>query len=199
MSRVCKYNCNFCQPGPKQLFGYKERFKSPENVIDELLHIKKNQGLNSFMILDDNAFQNRKWLEGFIKCLEEHKDQINAKFFMAGRSDNICKNKDLIPKLKELGLTLVSVGFESASNNVLKILRKGTSSELNYMAAKILNDNNVKIQANMIFGVVGETKEDINLSVDFIKRIKPYIGGRCINTLSSTYLYKEYKKGIIIQ
>ncbi|MGL4670486.1 MAG: B12-binding domain-containing radical SAM protein [Methanobacteriaceae archaeon] len=197
ISRFCKYNCKFCQPGPKEVFGFKERFRSPENVVTELLEIKNTKGLNSFIILDDNAFQNREWLEGFIKNYAE--SGITAKFMMSGRSDNIYKNRDLVPKLKELGLSMVSVGFESASNRILKMIRKGNTAEMNEKAANVLNENNISIQANLLFGVLGETKDEINESINFIKRIKPEVcgcGALCL--YPSTHFFREYKeKGLI--
>jgi len=149
------------------------------------------------MVHDDNVFQNRQWVEKFIELYKEN--NIDANFIMAGRSDNLIKNEDLLPELKKIGLVLVLIGFESGSDKILKYLRKGTTVEMNEKAASILHDLGIAFQANIMVGVVGETKEDLKLTLEFVKRIKPEICSPSIFApYPSTYLYDEYKeKGLL--
>lgn len=196
-SRACIYNCNFCQPCTRKMFGKKERTRSPENLVDELIYLKKNYNLKSFFILDDNAFQNRKWLEGFIEKFGE--SGIDSKFMMSGRSDNIYKNRDLLPKLSELGLNYVFVGFESGSQKILKYIRKGTTVEINEKAAESLKKNGIGVYANVMFGFPIETKNDIELTAKMIKKIKPTILSPTTYTpYPGNYLSEEYEKNGLI-
>lgn len=93
--RACIYNCTFCQPATKKIFDKKERIRSPENFVNELAMLKEKYGMKSFYILDDNALQNRDWLESFIK--EYEMKNINCRFMISGGADNIYKNRDLFP------------------------------------------------------------------------------------------------------
>lgn len=70
-SRACIYNCRFCQPCSRKIFGTKERVRSPEHFIGELVELKKTYGLKSFIILDDNAFQNRNWIENVLMLYDK--------------------------------------------------------------------------------------------------------------------------------
>lgn len=196
-SRACIYNCTFCQPATKKIFGKKERNRTPENFVSELKVLEDKYGMKSFYILDDNALQNRTWLEGFIE--EYEKKGIKARFMVSGRSDNIYKNRDLFPKLKKIGLSYVGVGFESGSDKILKYLKKGTTVALNEKAAKVLNNNKIGIIAFMMFGFPIETREDINSSLDFIKKIKPAISGPSTYTpYPGTVLHEKYnEKGLL--
>jgi len=72
-----------------------------------------------------------------------------------------------------LGLDIAIVGFESGSNKVLKLLRKGTTREVNLEAAKILNKYGVKIFANIMMGIPSETNEDVDLTMSMVKEINP--------------------------
>ncbi|MDR0911121.1 MAG: B12-binding domain-containing radical SAM protein [Methanobrevibacter sp.] len=196
-SRSCMYNCRFCQPSTKKIFGKKERFRSPENFVSEIAMLHKKYGLKSFYILDDNAFGNRDWLKGFV---EHYTSQnIDAEFMVSARADNIYKNRDLLPKLKKLGLKWVNVGFESGSDKILRFIKKGATVELNYRAAKILHDNNINILAFLLFGFPEETKKDINSSFDFIRDIKPELTDpTTYSPFPGTDLYKEYKERDLI-
>ncbi|MDP1552876.1 MAG: radical SAM protein [Methanobacteriaceae archaeon] len=196
-SRACIYNCSFCQPCTKKMFGKKERIRSPENLVDEIVYLKENHDLKSFFILDDNAFQNRRWIKNFLEFYE--KTNINAQFVMSGRSDNIYKNRDLLPKLSDLGLKYVLVGFESGSQKVLKYLRKGTTVEINEKAAKELHENGIGVYANIMFGFPIETKEDIKLTENMVKKIKPDLFSPTTFTpYPGNYLTDEYvEKGLL--
>lgn len=55
-SRSCLYNCSFCQPCSKIVFGNKERTRSPRHVIKEILELKAIYGMKSFFLIDDNVF-----------------------------------------------------------------------------------------------------------------------------------------------
>jgi len=40
-NRACLYNCKFCAPSSKKMFGKKIRTRSPKNVVEELIYLKK--------------------------------------------------------------------------------------------------------------------------------------------------------------
>ncbi|MEA4957710.1 Anaerobic magnesium-protoporphyrin IX monomethyl ester cyclase [bioreactor metagenome] len=190
--RACIYNCSFCQPATKKIFGNKERIRSPKNFVNELQMLKEKHGMKSFYILDDNVLQNRDWLECFIR--EYEMKDINCRFMISGRADNIYKNRDLFPKLKELGLSWCCVGFESGSDKILKYLKKGSSLDLNLKASDVLKSNGVNIIAFIMFGFPIETKEDIYSSLKFIKKINPRICEPSTYTpFPGTVLYEDFK------
>ncbi len=67
------YNCKFCAPASKKMFGKKIRTRSAENVVQELIYLKNKYGLKSVTFESDNFLQDREWLINFIDCLKKIK------------------------------------------------------------------------------------------------------------------------------
>jgi len=63
--RGCRYNCNYCQPAERMIFGHKVRRRSAENVIKELIYLRGKFNFNSFMIHDDCITEDRQWVLKF--------------------------------------------------------------------------------------------------------------------------------------
>ena len=60
MSRGCPFNCSYCQPTLRRLFGNVVRTRSAESVIEELKYLKKRFKINSFFFDNDTFAFNRK-------------------------------------------------------------------------------------------------------------------------------------------
>lgn len=156
-ARGCPYECGFCQPIEHNHFGRKLRRRSVDSVINELKWLKDLYHPDCVMIHDDTFLIQPKWLEEFI----DKYPQIGLPFWAAGRADGICERPDLVNRLVKVGWELVSVGFESGSQRILDLMKKGTTVEQNYEAAKIIKSAGAKIYANYMLGLPQETKQDI--------------------------------------
>ncbi len=169
--RGCKYNCNFCQPAERIIFGKKVRRRSPLNVIQELMILREKYNFKSLMIHDDCITEDRQWVVEF--CELYKKNGFNQPFACQSRADIICRNEDMVKLMTEVGLKLMFIGFESGNQRVLSFLRKGTKVEHNYGAAKICRKYGIKIWANYMLGIPTETKEEVMDTVKMIQTIKP--------------------------
>ena len=170
--RGCKYNCNYCQPAERIMFGHKVRRRSVENVIAELKDLRQKLQFNSFMIHDDCITEDPKWVMQFCRRLKE--ESFNQRFVVQSRADIICRYPDMIKKFSEAGLELIVVGFESGSDRILRFIRKGCTRAQNIEAARICRDLGVKIWANYMLGIPTETKNDVQKTYTMIEEIKPY-------------------------
>jgi len=172
-SRACTMNCSFCQPCSRLIFGNDERRRSVDNVINELVVLDKTYHFKSWMIHDDGFLQNLSWVKNFLEAYKK-KGFGPRPLIIQCRTNYVVNYPELIKDLRDiLGLDIAIVGFESGSNKVLKLLRKGTTREVNLEAAKILNKYGVKIFANIMMGVPGETNEDVDLTMSMVKEINP--------------------------
>ena len=169
--RGCKYNCSFCQPAERQIFGPHVRRRSPENFVEELLQCRERYNFNSYAIHDDCLLEDIPWVNRFADLLE--KNRINVPFSCQARADLICRYPEVLKKMKSVGLSLVCVGFESGNDRVLKYIRKGIRVEQNLEAARILKTLGIKIWANYMLGIPTETIEEMDDTVRMIKQIKP--------------------------
>lgn len=188
-SRGCPYNCSFCQPAEKLLFGKKVRSRSPENLIDDIENCIQTLNIKSFLIHDDCLLCDKAWIHAFINQLAQRK--IYLPFAIQTRADLICKFPELITKLREQGLSLVLIGFESGSQDILDFLHKGTTVEQNLKAARICRENDVAIWANYMFGIPGESSDDVNRTVSMIQKINPAVHSPSFFTpYPGSYLYQ---------
>ncbi len=170
--RGCQYNCNFCQPSERIIFGKKVRRRSVKSVIDELKFLEKQYSFNSWMIHDDCITEDRAWVEEF--CAAYKSSGFTQPFFGHSRADIICKNPDMVEMLADAGMQMFIVGFESGSDRVLKYLRKGCTRAQNLEAARILKAYKIKIWANYMLGIPTETNDEIMETYSMLKQIAPY-------------------------
>ncbi|MDD5616654.1 MAG: radical SAM protein [Candidatus Methanoperedens sp.] len=170
--RGCRYNCNYCQPAERLMFGDKVRRRSVNNVISELKSLRDKFHFNSWMLHDDCITEDREWVMEFTKRYRE--EGFNQPFVCQSRADIICRNEDMVKALSEAGVRLFIIGFESGSNRVLKFLRKGCSREMNLQAAEVCRKYGIKIWANYMMGIPTETKEEVLETYTMLTQIKPY-------------------------
>lgn len=179
-SRVCPWQCVFCNEA-----SYIPNMgrKSVDQVIDELNYLDKKFGpLGSVVIHDSMFFQNPPWLH---EWLEKYPRKANKvwPYWAAGRSDTVRQWPDLFEALvRETNWNTVSIGFESGSDRVLKILNKECTAEDNNVSIDLLNRIGDDLQAqgkpapkfwaNIMLGIPGETHEDAYETMRMLKRMK---------------------------
>lgn len=170
--RGCIYNCSFCQPAERMIFGPKVRRRSVKNVTDELKLLRERSNFQSLMIHDDCLTEDRAWVMDF--CRQYRDNGFKQPFVCQSRADIICKNEDMVKRMAHSGLAMFLIGFESGNQRVLNFLRKGTKVEQNYKAAEICNRYGVRVWANYMLGIPTETKEEALDTLAMIRKIKPY-------------------------
>jgi anaerobic magnesium-protoporphyrin IX monomethyl ester cyclase len=206
-SRGCPYQCTFCQPAERTVFGSKVRSRSPKNLIEEIMKCMKDDGIQSYLVHDDCLLWDEEWIDQFVNLLK--KRNIRLPFAIQSRADLICTNVPRIKNLSKVGLAMMLVGFESGSQRVLDALQKGTTVEQNMKAAAICEDHHVAIWANYMFGIPGETKADVEKTIEMIRKMKPevcspafftpypgsFLGRYCeSNHLSLIRDYKDFRR-----
>ena len=169
-SRGCMYRCTFCQPAERIIFGKKVRRRTVDNVIKELKLLRDTKGFKGMMIHDDCLTESRKWVYEF--CEKYKKEGFTQPWVCQARADHICKFPEMIDAMKDAGLAVVHVGFESGSQRILDAIKKGVKVEQNYKANKILQNRNIEVKAMFMLGFPFETKADIKATVKMIKRMK---------------------------
>jgi anaerobic magnesium-protoporphyrin IX monomethyl ester cyclase len=148
------------------------RRRSVANIIEELRQLRDRYGFSSLVIHDDSVTQDVAWATEFCTA---YKDQgFTQPFFAQSRADFICDQEPTFALLAGAGLKAVSIGFESGSDRVLRqILHKGVTVEQNLRAATICRRYGVKIFANYMLGIPGETKDEVRETVRMMRMIHP--------------------------
>jgi len=170
--RGCGYDCSYCQPAERKIFGNRVRRRSVKSVIEELKILRDRYDFQSLMFNDDSFTGNRKWVMEF--CEAYRRNKFRKPFVCQSRADIICKNRDMVRAMRRAGLAMFIIGFESGSQRVLDFLRKRTTVEVNLLAAKICKKYGVRVWANYMLGMPTETKQEVMDTVKMIHKIKPY-------------------------
>ncbi len=185
-SRVCPWQCVFCN---ENSYIPNMGRRPVDMVIDELNFLDKTYGpIGSVVIHDSMFFQNPTWLEEWVDKYPRLANKTWP-YWAAARADTVRQWPDLFEAVvRKTNWTTVSIGFESGSDRVLKILNKECTEEDNYFAIDLLTRIGDDLEAqgkpapvfwsNIMLGIPGETREDAFKTMrmlKYTKRIMPSI------------------------
>jgi radical SAM superfamily enzyme YgiQ (UPF0313 family) len=153
-----------------------------EMVIEELNYLDNHYGVGSVVIHDSMFFQNPKWLEEWIDKYPRKANKVWP-YWAAGRSDTVRQWPDLFEALvRETNWNTISIGFESGSDRILRLLNKECSEEDNAFAIDLINrlgdefkqagKNPPMFWANIMLGIPGEMPEDAFKTIRMLKTMK---------------------------
>lgn len=166
-TRGCPFHCNWCA---KPIWGQKYNSRSPENVVLEMKWLKENFQPDHIWFMDDIMGIRDKWIEEFADLLDEH--QAHIPFKSLNRADLLLRG-NTIPALARAGADIVWIGAESGSQKILDAMDKGTQVEQIYEATKKAHEHGVKVAFFLQFGYTGETREDIEKTLQMVRDLMP--------------------------
>ena len=164
-SRGCVNRCNFCYRMERGI-----RFRTVENVVEEIKTLKEKYGVNYFSMQDELFIFSKKRIFDFYEQLR--KNNLKIKFDCNARVDIF--DEEMAVCLKESGCKFLSFGMESSSQNVLNLMKKNTTVEQNIGAAEIARKVGVGLGLNFIWGNKGDTEETLRNNVKLIKEYNTY-------------------------
>ncbi len=186
--RGCKSHCTFCL-WPQTVGGHTYRTRSVENVIAEIKRAKELfPQVQEFMFDDDTFTDNLPRAE-----------EIAIELGKLGVTWS-CNAKANVPYktlkvLKENGLRLLLVGYESGNQQILHNIKKGMRIEVAKQFTKDCHKLGVKIHGTFIVGLPGETRETLKETIAFAKEINPHtIQVSLAAPYPGTFLYNQAVK-----
>lgn len=167
-SRGCAYGCTFC--ASPNFYQRRIRFRSPENVIEEMKYLIKDFKIKEFQMMDDNLIFNREFAVDFCNLLIKSKLNVEWTCQNGIRADKL--DAGIAKLMKQAGCYMVAIGIESAHPSVLKKINKGETIDQISNAIEIAHQAGMEVQGNFILGLPGETKETLQTSIDYTKTSK---------------------------
>jgi len=192
-SRGCTGKCNFCS----SWWIWKGwRHRSAKNMVDEIEWLYKSLDIRHFWFADDALTVDKQATLDL--CNEIIKRSLHIAFFATTRSDHV--DLEILEKLSEAGCYEISYGIETASSKLLTKMKKENNVQTSKNAIALTKQAGIRACALLITGSVGETRETIDETVEFLRETDPEgigsVGGLWI--LPGTGLYHYAKKiGII--
>ena len=192
-SRGCPHKCNFCG---NYSIDYKVRIKKWQNFIKETLEVYKlynrdklfiNIGCSTFGMNKENTLN-------LFKALIPHKN----KFLIQAYTRCDTEYEEWIPYLKQLDISSVFFGMESASEEILLRMNKTKDPKTYIKRSQHLIDlfyeHGINLWCNFIFGYVGESADTLVQTLEFILKNKSKMGflsGHGLTAFPGTQVFKE--------
>jgi hopanoid biosynthesis associated radical SAM protein HpnJ len=165
--RGCKSRCSFCL-WPQTIGGHQYRTRSPDNVLQEIRKIKAYFPRVKEVFFDDDTFtSDSSRAEAIARLLgrESITWSCNARANVPYQTLKI---------MRENGLRLLLVGFESGSQQILNNIRKGIRIETARQFMADCHDLGITVHGTFIVGLPGETPETIEKTIAYAKEINPH-------------------------
>lgn len=165
-SRGCPYRCASCTSIPQTK---RVRFRSPDNMISEIETIVDRYPVKHFRFVDDIFTLNRDRIISF--CEKVVKSKLGITWICITRADRL--DKDLLCKMRRAGCVETHIGVESGSKRVLDLMNKRTNPEVLGGAIKLIKEAGIRAKTYLMYGFPGETDEDRQLTIDFVRKNRP--------------------------
>ncbi|MCD6288696.1 MAG: radical SAM protein [Candidatus Hydrogenedentes bacterium] len=163
-SRGCPYNCEFCCV--KTLFGRKYRFRSADNVLDELEQVNRRW----IFFYDDNFVASpnhtKELLEGMMR-----RNIVPGKWLAQVRAD-VTRDTELLKLMKRTNCYQVFVGFESINSATLEAYNKKQNvDDIEYSISEF-HRHGIKVHGMFVLGSDADTRETVRQTVSFARKHK---------------------------
>jgi anaerobic magnesium-protoporphyrin IX monomethyl ester cyclase len=190
-ARGCPYTCKWCSHA---VYGYTHRRRSPENVADELQLIIDTYNPDMVWYADDVFTIHRGW---FLQYVEELKKRgIKIPFETISREDRL--KEDIVKGLAEIGCFRIWVGAESGSQRILDSMKRKTNAEGVIEVTHRLQRHGIEAGMFIMLGYDGEEMEDLQASVDLLKKSNPDVFLTTVAyPIKGTPYYKDVAERVI--
>ena len=165
--RGCKSRCTFCL-WPQTVGGHRYRTRSVDHVIEEIVWAKKNFPQTKEFFFDDDTFTDD------LPRAEKIAERLGKLGITWSCNAKANVPRETLKKLKDGGLRLLLVGYESGNQQILHNIKKGMRIEVAEKFTKDCHELGIAIHGTFILGLPGETKETIQETMSFAKKINPH-------------------------
>ena len=169
----CSFDCLYCD-GPHAM-GRHWRMKSPEKVADELAAIQELGAGASFFT---DAIFNYPVDYAREVCRAIIRRRLSMRWLASAHPGFL--DRELIELMRDAGCVAVSLGCDSCSEKMLKVLRKGFTKEQLRNAAELLEELGINYILSLLIGAPGEDRQTVEESVEFLSWRSPMMVDLCV-------------------
>jgi radical SAM superfamily enzyme YgiQ (UPF0313 family) len=162
-SRGCPFDCSFCSV--TAMFGKKYRFRSTENIIEELRrydHPKK-----AIFFYDDNFAANRERAKELLQAMI--RERFKFQWTTQVRAD-FARDTELVGLMKKAGCHTVYIGFETVNPRSLDGMKKKQTVADLVRVAKVLRRHRIGIHGMFVLGFDEDDWPSVKKTVKFAKK-----------------------------
>lgn len=196
-SRGCPFHCSYC--GSAVVWNRQVVNRSPENIVAEILHLRKF-GVDEVFFLDDTLNLNHPWLTELCHLLIDN--NLNESMWFKGsiRANRRLCNSELFKLMRTAGFWVLAVGVESGCQEILDGWNKQLTVGEVTRCFKLLKKANIQTVASFIIGHPLDTEETVEETIRFARMLNPdYYDFPLATPLPDTEFEREVvERGLIV-
>jgi anaerobic magnesium-protoporphyrin IX monomethyl ester cyclase len=166
--RGCPFRCVFCSHNS----GFKPRYRTPGNVLDEVEEILERYRPNRIRIEDETFGLHMGRTKAILEEIIARGFHRLVSFSAQTRVDRV--DEEFMRLLKTANFETLELGVESGNPEVLRETQKGITLEQVERAVGLAKANDLRVWCKFILGHPNETPETIRDTIDFIAKINPH-------------------------
>ena len=165
--RGCKSRCTFCL-WPQTVGGHRYRTRSVGHVVDEIAWAQRAMPeVREFFFDDDTFTDDLPRAEAIARAL----GKLGITWSCNAKAN---VPRDTLKVMRDNGLRLLLVGYETGNQQILFNIKKGMRVEFARRFTRDCHDLGITIHGTFIMGLPGETKETIEETIRFATEVNPH-------------------------
>jgi len=165
--RGCPAQCTFCL-WPQTVGGHSYRAKSPEAVEREMAHARALFPQVKEFFFDDDTFTA---IAPRAREIAKRLGRLGIEWSCNARAN---VSYETLKVMRDNGLRLLLVGYESGNQQILDNIKKGIRLEQAREFTRHCKELGITIHGTFILGLPGETHETIRQTIEFAKEMDPH-------------------------
>ncbi len=167
-SRGCPLKCTFC--ASHNVHGREMRYFSVDRVKKDFRRLKEKFGAEIFVFQDDHLMSDPKRAKEIIQYVGD----LGLKAVFQNGLALYALKRDVLEVIRGIGVDQLTLPVESGSDRVLKkLMKKPLNTKIIERVVKDCRELGIYTNLNILIGMPGETKEDIEEAIAFFKKIAP--------------------------
>ena len=167
----CPFNCGFCG-GRESPMLRRIRKRTPQNIIEEMVHMYKTTGRCGFMFYDDELNVNKEMVE-LMELIAKTQKDLKTEWRLRGFIKSELFTDEQAEVMFKAGFRWILTGFESGSPRILRNINKKATREENIRCVNIAKIHKLKVKALMSIGHPGESLETTRDTEQWLLEAKP--------------------------
>ncbi|PTD20450.1 hopanoid biosynthesis associated radical SAM protein HpnJ [Sphingomonas fennica] len=183
--RGCKSRCTFCL-WPQTVGGHNYRTRSIGHVIEEVKYVMREMPQVKEIFFDDDTLTDNA---PRVEALARELGKLGVTWSCNAKAN---VPYDTLKVMKDNGLRLLLVGYESGNQKILHNIKKGLRVDVARQFTKDCHALGIVIHGTFILGLPGETKETIEETIRYAQEINPHtIQVSLAAPYPGTFLYRQ--------
>ena len=167
----CPFGCGFCGGRNAPTFR-RIRTRSTKSIIGEVEQLYRTYGYTGFMFYDDELNVSRSMVE-LMHALADLQEKLGTDFRLRGFIKSELFDDRQAEAMWRAGFRWLLVGFEAASERILRNINKGATRDDNTRCMEIATRHGLKVKALMSLGHPGEDQQSVVDLHDWILSVSP--------------------------